>query len=188
MPDRRTVWKRAALALLVSVGAIAFAQYGNAQRVRATGFKMNPDSGTAFLAGVTSSSGGVDVSFEAISGPNETIRGYKYNKAALGSLRPGAQIPLYVPNLKFSIEFGRGCTDETGDTLSGCNSEPPARGAWKTVTLDSVELSPDSTNLKLTFAEEAILRTGAKVRTLEFIAEGDWFVPKSPPRQKTKKN
>ena len=188
MLDRRTRWKRAAFGLLVSAIVLPFAAPGNAQAVRATGFKINADSGTVFLAGVTTSGRGVEVPFEAITGPLETIRGYKYNKTALGSLKPGAQIPLYIRNLKFSIEFGRGCTDETGDTLSGCNSEPPARGAWKTVTLESVELAADTASLKLTFAEEAILRTGAKVRTLEFVAEGDWFVPKPPPRPKAKKN
>lgn len=188
MPGLRTVWKRTALGLVVSVVALAFAAEGNAQRVRATGFKMNDDSSTVFLAGVTSSGGGVEVPFQAITGPEESIRGYKYDKAALGSLKPGAVIPLYIRNLKFSLEFGRGCTDETGDSLSGCNSEPPARGAWKTVTLEAVELSADGNSLKLAFAEEAILRTGAKVRALEFVADGDWFVSKPPPRPKTKKS
>jgi len=188
MMDRQAIGKRTVLGLVVVLAASAFAYKGNTQSVMATGFKINADSGTVFLAGVTTSGRGVEVPFEAITGPLETIRGYKYNKTALGSLKPGAQIPLYIRNLKFSIEFGRGCTDETGDTLSGCNSEPPARGAWKTVTLESVELAADAASLKLTFAEEAILRTGAKVRTLEFVAEGDWFVPRPPPRPKTKKN
>lgn len=188
MRGLHTVWKRAVLVLVVSVVSIAFAAEGKAQRVTATGFKMNADSSTVFLAGVTSSGVGVEVRFEAITGPDESIRGYKYDKAALGSLKPGAVIPLYIRNLKFSLEFGRGCTDETGDSLSGCNSEPPARGAWKTVTLEAVEPSADGNGLKLTFAEEAILRSGARLRTLEFVADGDWFVSKAPPSRKTKKN
>ena len=159
-----------------------------AQRVMATGFKMNADSATVFLSGVTSSSGGTDIAFEAITGPNDTIRGYKYNKAALGSLKAGAQIPLFIPILKFTIEFGSGCIDETGDSLSGCNSEPPARGAWKTVELQSVELSEDGNSLKLTFAEEAALRTGSKLQALEFVADGEWFVLKPRPRPKPKKS
>ncbi|MCI0655589.1 MAG: hypothetical protein L0170_00780, partial [Acidobacteria bacterium] len=184
MLQPRTTGKRIVLGLLASLAAVALLPEANAQRVRATGFKMNADSSTVFLAGVTSSGVGVEVPFQAITGPNETIRGYKYDKAALSSLKPGALIPLYIRNLKFSIEFGQGCTDETGEPLSGCNSEPPARGAWKTVTLESVELSADAASLKLIFAEDVILRGGAKLRTLEFVAEGDWFVPKPPPRPK----
>lgn len=168
--------------------ALGLPQSLQAQRVMSTGFKMNADSGTAFLAGITSSSSGVDVPFEAITGSNDTIRGYRYNKSALSSLQAGALIPLFIPNLKFTIEFGSGCTDETGEGLSGCNSEPPARGAWKTVKLQSVEVSEDGNSLKLTFAEEAKLRTGSKLQALEFVADGEWFVLKPRPQPKPKKS
>ncbi|MGH9767263.1 MAG: hypothetical protein ACREAB_07495 [Blastocatellia bacterium] len=117
--------------------------------------------------GETISKKKVALKFETHRDKDGKFTGYKYADGTVDSLKSGDKIMLYIRDINL-IEYK--------GTLQGFVDGKSGSGAWKAVTIESVNRAGD--NVEISIREEIKLNSGQIKKKLEFSAIDGYLVEK----------
>lgn len=162
------------LATLAPMGAV------EAQKLEVTSLRTIPGGSEGMVSlewgsGEAVSESGAKVEFELLVDGDGQPSGYRLAEAAVRELKAGERIPFFIRSLETrSAGFGRPATDRSGAPLLATMSYPSVRGAWKTVTIESVGQVGDE--IRVSVREELQLADGRAIKELRFRSEEAYLI------------
>lgn len=137
-------------------------------RVRSEMVLKEADNQLIWRDGETVSKKKVVLKFEAHRDQDGKFAGYKYADGAIEALKSGDKIMLYMRGISL-IEYK--------GTLQGFVAGKSGNGAWKAVTIESVNRAGD--NVEVNIKEEIKLDGGQSKKKLDFSVIDGYLVEKA---------
>lgn len=168
---------RKAMILLALVSTLQVV--AKAQKIEMKSMRTIPGSKEGFVSlewgsGETISKQGVTVKFELMVDDKGIPSGYRFEESGFKSLKAGDRIAFFIKGLEYSSSGMGAARDKSGDKLWKTISYPSLKGAWKTITIESI--TPSGDEVRIDVGEELNLEGGKSVKQLKLTSKDGYLI------------